>query len=189
MANWASVSYRIEGNMEDIEELADLIEAFDRNERPTMEAGASKQWEGNVILALGIERGNGYLRGFFESYWIDNGVLCIEANEAWGLTDFKDLLESHYDNMNVYYYVEEPGCRVYETNDSEHEYFDSGYNVDSCVDGDSEQEYFSDKEEALSYIAERLGRESITEEELDAWNDEHTDSDDYVALNEISVVD
>ena len=57
MANWARTDYRIEGNQKDLQEIYNLCKAFDNSERPVMEDGASKDWEGNIILALGIEKG------------------------------------------------------------------------------------------------------------------------------------
>lgn len=59
MANWASTAYIIEGNSEDLQQLNELCKAFLRRERPVMEEGASEEWEGNIILALGIDKGNG----------------------------------------------------------------------------------------------------------------------------------
>ena len=50
MANWARTDYRIEGNQEDLQEIYYLCKAFDNSERPVMEDGASKDWEGNIIL-------------------------------------------------------------------------------------------------------------------------------------------
>ena len=92
MANWARTDYRIEGNQEDLQEIYYLCKAFDNGERPVMEDGASKDWEGNIILALGIEKGESYLRGFIQSCELLDGLLCIEAQEAWGATDFRHLL-------------------------------------------------------------------------------------------------
>lgn len=123
MANWAQTSYRIEGNSEDLQELNDLCKAFLSKERPVMEEGASEEWEGNIILALGIDKGSSYLRGFIQECELEDGVLCIEASEAWGATDFRHLLEGHYEDMKVYYIVEEEGCEVYATNDVEGKYF------------------------------------------------------------------
>lgn len=85
MANWAQTSYRIEGNSEDLLELNDLCKAFLSKERPVMEEGASEEWEGNIILALGIDKGSSYLRGFIQECELKDGVLCIEVSEAWGL--------------------------------------------------------------------------------------------------------
>ena len=150
-------------------------------------------WEGNIILALGIPIGDSYLRGFIQEYELDDDVLRIEAEEAWGATDFRKLLESHYDNMKVYFIVEEEGGEVYATNDREGYYFDYRFMVDSCVNGADEWEYFKTKEEALSYIANRLERKSITEKEIDEWNEEMEEQgeegDNYICFNEYKLVD
>lgn len=117
MANWATTLYRIESKSEDLQELNDLCKTFLSKERPVMEEGASEEWEGNIILALGIDKGSSYLRGFIQECELEDGVLRIEASEAWGATDFRHLLEGHYEDMKVYYIVEEEGCEVYATND------------------------------------------------------------------------
>lgn len=84
MANWASTSYRIEGNQKDLQELYNLCKDFSEKKRPAMEEGASDGWEGNIILALGEEIGDSYIRGFIQSFKLKNGLLSIEAEEAWG---------------------------------------------------------------------------------------------------------
>ena len=188
MANWARTDYRIEGNQKDLQEIYNLCKAFDNSERPVMEDGASKDWEGNIILALGIEKGESYLRGFILSCELLDGLLCIEAQEAWGATDFRHLLEKHYNGMKVYYIVEEEGCEVYATNDVEGKYFSYRFAVDSCVEGEDEFEYFKTEAEALQYIAGRLNRNSISVEEIKEWNEEHELDDDYISLHEYEIV-
>lgn len=74
MANWATVGYRIEGNSEDLQQLNELCKAFLKRERPVMEEGASEEWEGNIILALGIDKGTSYLRGFIQDCELEDGV-------------------------------------------------------------------------------------------------------------------
>lgn len=59
--------------------------------------------------------------------------------------------------MKVYFIVEEEGGEVYATNDKEGRFFDYRFLVDSCVDGADEWEYFDTKEQALSYVARRMG--------------------------------
>ena len=164
MANWAITSYRLENKLENLQELHNLCKAFLNKERPVMEEGASEEWEGNIILALGIDKGSSYLRGFIQECELEDGVLRIEANEAWGATDFRHLLEGHYEDMKVYYIVEEEGCEVYATNDVEGKYFSYRFAVDSCVEGEDEVEYFKTEAEALQYIAGRLNRNSISVE-------------------------
>ena len=112
------------------------------------------------------------MRGFIQECELEDGVLRIEASEAWGATDFRHLLEGHYEDMKVYYIVEEEGCEVYATNDVEGK---SSYRfaVDSCVEGEDEFEYFKTEAEALQYIAGRLNRNFISVEEIKEWNEEH----------------
>lgn len=188
MANWASTSYRIEGNNEDLLELYNLCKAFDSGERPVMEENASKEWEGNIVLALGIDRHKYDVRGFIQSCELSDGLLSIEANEAWRATDFRHILESHYDSMKVYYIVEEEGCEVYATNDTEGKYFAYRFIVDSCVDGEDAYEEFKTEDEALAYAANRLKRDSASIADINQWNEEHEYDDDYICIHEFQLV-
>lgn len=142
MANWASTSYRIEGKQEDLKTLNELINEFMDGKRPVMEDNASKDWEGNVALELGENTKGYYLRGFIQTCELEDDVLSIEAEEAWGATDFRHILEKHFEGMKVYFIVEEEGGEVYATNDKEGRFFDYRFLVDSCVDGADEWEYF-----------------------------------------------
>lgn len=189
MANWASTSYRIEGNQKDLQELNDLYKAFKNNERPVMEEGASENWEGNIILALGDEIGDSYIRGFIQECELSDGLLSIEAEEAWGATDFNKLLEKHYDGMKVYFIVEEEGCEVYATNDAEGKYFNCDVVVSSCVNDEYDREEFRTEEEALKYAAKLIGRDSVTKDEIEEWNEDHEDNDEYININGFKLVD
>lgn len=188
MANWATTSYRIEGNQKDLQEVFDLCEAFCSGERPAMEQNAAKDWEGNIISALGMVTRGVYLRGFIQSYELTGGLLSIEAEEAWGATDFRHLLECHYKDMKVYFIVEEDGEGVFATNDTEGKYFAFRFIVDSCVDGENEIEEFKSEKEALAYVANRLKCDSVTIEEIDLWNREHEYDDDYIDVHEFKIV-
>lgn len=189
MANWASTSYRIEGNQKDLQELYNLCKAFMDKERPVMEEGASENWEGNIILALGEEIGDSYIRGFIQNLELSDGLLSIEAEEAWGATDFNKLLEKHYDGMKVYFIVEEEMCEVYATNDAEGKYFNCRSLLTSYVDGEYHREEFKNKNEALKYAAKLLGRDSVTILEVGKWNMEHEDNNEYININGVNLVD
>ena len=78
MANWATTLYRIESKSEDLQELNDLCKTFLSKERPVMEEGASEEWEGNIILALGIDKGSSYLRGFIQECELEDGVFALK---------------------------------------------------------------------------------------------------------------
>lgn len=191
MANWASTSYRIEGNQNDLQELNNLCKAFMNKERPVMEEGADENWEGNIILALGEEIGDSYIRGFIQYLELSDGLLSIEAEETWGATDFNKLLEKHYDGMKVYFIVEEEMCEVYATNDAEGKYFNCRSVLTSYVDGEYHREEFKNKNEALKYAAKLIGRDSVTKLEVAKWNEERKNKGvfEYININGCDIID
>ena len=115
--------------------------------------------------------------------------MSIEAEEAWGATDFNKLLEKHYDGMKVYFIVEEEGCEVYATNDAEGKYFNCDVVVSSCVNDEYDREEFRTEEEALKYAAKLIGRDSVTKDEIEEWNEDHEDNDEYININGFKLVD
>ena len=53
MANWASTSYAIEGSKSDLERVFNVIDGFVKGNTKPVEENASKEWEGNIVKALG----------------------------------------------------------------------------------------------------------------------------------------
>lgn len=191
MANWASTSYAIEGNKSDLERVSNVINDFVKSNVKPVEANASKKWEGNIVKALGAseeQMKNNYLRGFIQTYEIIDGVLYIEAEEAWGATDFRHLLAKLMPKLTIYYIVEECGCEVYATNDCDGKYFTESYYVDICIDGDYFSEYFDTEKQVLAYVAQLLKKESVTMKEIDEWNEEQDDNENYIYVHEFKYV-
>ena len=191
MANWASTSYAIEGNKSDLESVFNVINDFVKSNVKPVEANASKKWEGNIVKALGAseeQMKNNYLRGFIQTYEIIDGVLYIEAEEAWGATDFRHLLAKLMPELTIYYIVEECGCEVYATNDCDGKYFTESYYVDICIDGDYFSEYFDTEKQVLAYVAQLLKKESVTMKEIDEWNEEQDDNENYIYVHEFKYV-
>lgn len=192
MANWAITSYRIEGSKSDLERVYGVIDDFLSERRKPVKENASKEWEGNIVKALGAtdeQISDNYLRGFIQEYEMDDNTIRIEADEAWGATDFRHLLEQLIPKLIVYYIVEEPDNEVYATNDREGKYFTYLFYVDTCIGGNYEGEYFTNKEQAMAYAANLLGLDKVTEEELEIWNNKHGDDDDFVYVHEFEYVD
>lgn len=191
MANWASTSYAIEGNKSDLERMFNVINDFVKSNVKPVEANASKEWEGNIVKALGAseeQMKNNYLRGFIQTYEIIDGVLYIEAEEAWGATDFRHLLAKLMPELTIYYIVEECGCEVYATNDCDGKYFTESYYVDICIDGDYFSEYFDTEKQVLAYVAQLLKKESVTMKDIDEWNEEQDDNENYIYVHEFKYV-
>lgn len=192
MANWASTSYRIEGSKEDLEKVYNVIDEFMSERRKPVQVDASNEWEGNIIRALGAtdeQMKNNYLRGFIEEYEMDGDIIRIEAEEAWGTTDFRQVLAQLMPELTIYYIVEEPGCEVYATNDADGKYFPERFYVDAYVNGDYQSEYFETEEQAMTYVANLLGKKEVSKNELENWNECHEDDDDFIYVHEFEIVD
>lgn len=191
MANWASTSYAIEGSKSDLERVFNVIDDFVKGNVKPVEENTSKEWEGNIVTALGAtdeQMKNNYLRGFIQTYEIIDGVLHLEAEEAWGTTDFRHLLAKLMPVLTIYYIVEECGCEVYATNDCDGKYFTESYYVDICIDGDYFSEYFDTEKQVLAYVAQLLKKESVTMKEIDEWNEEQDDNENYIYVHEFKYV-
>lgn len=192
MANWASTSYRIEGSKEDLEKVYNVIDEFMSERRKPVQVDASNEWEGNIIRALGAtdeQMKNNYLRGFIEEYEMDGDIIRIEAEEAWGTTDFRQVLAQLMPELTIYYIVEEPGCEVYATNDADGKYFPERFYVDAYVNGDYQSEYFETEEQAMTYVANLLGKKEVSKNELENWNECHEEDNNFIYIHEFEIVE
>lgn len=192
MANWASTSYRIEGSKEDLEKVYNVIDGFMSERRKPIEVNASSEWEGNIIRALGTtdeQMKNNYLRGFIEEYEMDGDIIRIEAEEAWGTTDFRQVLAQLMPELTIYYIVEEPGCEVNATNDADGKYFPERFYVDAFVNGDYQSEYFETEEQAMTYVANLLGKKEVSKNELENWNECHEEDNNFIYIHEFEIVE
>ena len=156
MANWAFTSYAIEGPVEVLRKIYSAIL------HPQIREGSSPGWEGNVCITLGAtwkeghtSEGGKYLRGFIngEPWFNENGTLRFDTEEAWGVTDFDEVLQDKFPDIKVYWVTEEPNMEVYRTNDKEAKYFKDRYYIDTCVDGNYQSEYFTNEKSALKWLS------------------------------------
>ena len=192
MANWASTSYCIEGSENELRKIFNVIEDFMKEKRKSVEQNASEEWEGNIVKALGATKEQMekyYLRGFIEEYEMKDNIVSIEAEEAWGLTNFRDLLKQLIPNITIYYLVIETDDNVFATNDTQSKYFSERFYVDSFINGDYYSEYFSTEKETMKYIAKILEKKEISKEELENWKKEHKDSEEYISIHECAIVE
>lgn len=196
MPNWAFTEYAIEGPKETLQKIEQAILHHD------MEEGSSKDWEGNILNALGInwvrrdlDRMKGlYMRGFIHDgpWWIENDtVLRFCAEEAWGATDFHIALEAGLP-VKVFYSVEEEGEGIYATNDKKGKYFNDKYYIDICIDGDYNSEYFTTDGEALKWLYATTNGKVKDWYDIDKFNEEHennnTDENNFIFVHEFKIV-
>jgi len=192
MANWASTSYAIEGSKSDLARVSNVINSFMKGNTKPVDANASKEWEGNIVKALGAsdeQLKECYLRGFIEEYELDEKALRINAEEAWGATDFRHVLGKLMPDLTIYYIVEEAGYEVFATNDTDGKYYPERYLVDAYVKDADFYEYFETKEQMKDFVSSLIGKEDFTDEDIEAWNEEHEDDDSYIYVHEFQYVE
>ena len=86
-----------------------VIDGFMTEKQKPVSETASKDWEGNIVKALGAtdkQLSENYLRGFIQEYELDGNTIRIEAEEAWGASDFRHLLRTLMPKLTVYFIVE-----------------------------------------------------------------------------------
>ena len=190
MPNWCTTSYMIEGPHETLKKINDAILHHEVQEN------SSSDWEGNVLLALGITwkqntpDGKGYyMRGFIQdSPSLGENTLEFYADEAWGVTDFNEVLEKNFPDIKVYFIAEEPGMEVYITNDAEGKFFPTRYYVDTCIKDDYQSEYFETEEEAYKWLSDITQGKITNEEQVNAFNSDVEDTDDFIYVYEFKIV-
>ena len=193
MANWAITDYVIEGPKDTLKKIEEAIK------HPKVEEGSSENWEGNVLHTLGFEwesrkpDGTGkYMRGFIgegvEPYYDNNNVLIFSAQEAYGVTDFNEVLEENLPDIKIFYRTEEPDNLIYATNDVEGKYFPDRFYVDTCINGNYAGDYFKDEESMWIWLAKVSNGQVKNQKDVEHFN-ENAEVNDYIEVNSFEVID
>jgi hypothetical protein len=96
-----------------------------------------------------------------------------------------------FPSIQLYYFSEEPGCELYETNDAEGRFFPYRYVVEIyTIDEDSMTEYFEDLESALEWIEKQTGQKVENAQDVESLNDALADINEnaYCYLHEIEII-
>lgn len=117
----------------------------------------------------------------------DNNMASFKltTETAWvACSELMDKIAEKYD-LQLFYYSEEPGCGIFETNDTEGLFYSFRYMVDSEEDG---IEYYESFEQVADVIENKTGirLNDISEayERLSAFNNDES----FIIINEVSVV-
>lgn len=142
MPNWCMTNMVIEGHKADVEKIRGLLIQWTSKEY--MHSDFGKNWLGNIVLGAGFkvdEEDGLHCRGWIDSIGditesTDGYSFVVEYESAWGpVSDmWKAVMQKHAPTCAMYWYAEEPGNEVYETNDLNKKHFDMDYVVDSYVE-------------------------------------------------------
>ena len=187
MANWASVSYAIEGPKEILQKINEAIITAVNSDSNKYELYQVAEY-----LNLPIEERNTSLAGSVSEKptWDKNtGALRFWSEERWGLQDFAELLEKQFPDIKAYWTVEEPGFELYYTNDGEGKYFPERYWVDTCINGNYNSEYFENEEQVYKWLDKLTFGAVKSEKDVEKFNTDYEDSacDNFIYVHEFEV--
>lgn len=168
MSNYADVIYKITGPSNLLEfineacnsrkELAEVLHYLD----PNLDSTSLSEFE---------------LRGEIIYAEIRDGILTIISSECWDLSDFYCILKDRLPDLNITWYVEEPGDCIFKTNDVDGVYFPGRYRLEYLNEDTNEYEYeFLPSERKLTARINEL----MTERGV---------NEDQIFYNEIDVID
>lgn len=196
MPNWCNTDYTLFGYKDDVNRLyQDLKNTVDidrtKESKPFTFLGNS-YWLGYIKKSL-LPYVQEELPARGEITWMeeyidyhDNNMASFKltTETAWvACSELMDKIAEKYD-LQLFYYSEEPGCGIFETNDMEGQFYSFRYMVDSEKDGIVYYESFEQVADAIENMTGiRLNDISEAEDKLSAFNDDDT----FLLINEISV--
>lgn len=191
MPNWTSTSYRATGSPQGISKLYKSLQKMNKRKNPKIRNGFGPLWLGELLNELGGNWEDTRCRG--EITWFEknnDGTLSIDMICAWcEQSEFRHWLEGKL-GLKIYYRDEEPGCEVYNTNDSTGVYFPERYYLNTFDD----PQYFDTIEEAAKYVADLVGKEieanvDSINEALESYMTENDDDDIWFSFHEFTILD
>lgn len=191
MPNWCMTSYTIVGEKKDVEKIHAAV-----MNHPVKEM-SDTEWQGNILNALGVSYDaleNRSVRGFLydEDYLGDIGdgqaQLRMGFNEAWSRTEFAEVLQELFPDINIWWMAEEPGCDIYQTNDADGSCYPERYYVDTCIGGDYQSERFTTEEEVYEWLSQIS--DCKCKADVDAFNENRmkADTDEFIYVHEYEIV-
>lgn len=161
MPNWAYTSYRIVGKKEEVQDLYSKIQQLQNMEEPLETYGFGNLWLGCLLTILGGDWEKVYCRGKIIDFSLDDGVLSINTETAWSeMQEVRQFIQQNYPSLEIFYYEEEPGWGIYQTNDHDKRFFSFRYILDD-LEGDG-PEYYDDTDSLLKAASEIFGKELKT---------------------------
>lgn len=196
MPNWCNTDYTLFGYKDDVnrlyQDLKNTVDIDRTQESKPFTFSGNSYWLGYIKKSLLPDiqeelpaRGEiTYIDEDIDDYDNNMASIKLSTETAWvACSELMDKLADKYD-LQLFYYSEEPGCGIFETNDTEGQFYSFRYMIDSEKDG---IEYYESFEQVADVIENmtgiRLNDISEAEDKLSAFNDDNT----FLIINEISV--
>ena len=155
MPNWAYTQYKIKGSESEVAALNKTIVDLDQRKDSILPNGFGKLWLGNLVHVLGGDWEKLYCRGQILDYSLDNGLLFISTETAWGeMSDVRHFIQFKYPSLQIFFQTEEPGMCMFQTNDATGEIFPERWLLDWNDEKENVfiWEYFTDLPAVIDYL-------------------------------------
>lgn len=146
MPNWAYTQYKIKGSEDKVAALHKTIQNLADMDESLLPNGFGKLWLGNLVHALGGDWEKTYCRGHILDYSLENGILKINTETAWGeMSDVRHFIEQKYPSLQIFFQTEECGMCIFQTNDATGEIFPERWLLDWNDESEWELSYTKDE--------------------------------------------
>ena len=155
MPNWAYTQYKNRGSEKEVAALYKTIQSLAERKESLLPNGFGKLWLGNLVNALGGDWEKIYCRGQILDYSLENGLLIINTETAWGeMSETRHFIQSKFPSLQIYFQTEEPGMCIFQTNDAAGEYFPDRWLLDWNDEAKNLYiyEYFLDLPAVIEYL-------------------------------------
>jgi len=155
MPNWAYTTYKIRGSEDEVAALHKTIQNLADMDESLLPNGFGKLWLGNLVHALGGDWEKVYCRGHILDYSLENGILKINTETAWGeMSNVRHFIEQKYPSLQIFFQTEECGMCIFQTNDATGEIFPERWLLDYNDEANSLYlwEYFKDLPAVIEYL-------------------------------------
>lgn len=181
MPNWCFTSYALTGPKRSVKALYTRMKGIQDEGKYQLKNGFGKRWLGNLVHSFGRSWKRVGCRGDWMNLVYDeiNNVLMFDTQTAWDRChDVEGLIQSRYENIDIYFISEEFGNDIFETNDEKGRFFPEQY----AIDYQDEFEFFtkdgffermreiSGKDEAFPSFESARQWCNKYNEENDAWD-------------------
>ena len=213
MANYMLSNYVIEGDKTELDEFEAMLrrlEAMEEKDFPIKDISWGSKWLGFVVNELGEDYTEFNCKGCWNNLKRrSDGVMSIDMDSAWWPPeDLIELIADKWNSFQFYFYREELGSGVFQTNDVDGKYFPQRYHLFSYVPikGEKEkeefvefEEYLNSEDEVIAFVNDTLHHSVTSLADIESWdnelqtlNEEKEDDEDweecFIYVNEIDVL-
>lgn len=183
MANWCETEYTFVGDRAELEAAYKLLWDLQNTDSPKVESDFGATFLGNLLYALGEDYTKIPCRGLWRGLDLkDDSMNLITCTAHCQLNEVWDLFCRRFPSLTYFYYAEEVGCEIFQTNDAEGLYYPWRYVV-NYFDND-ERHYYKrcvSPKETIDFVNHSSGQQYQSLEQI-------VNELPYCYINEVEVV-